>query len=110
MRIGRVGTPGLLLVITLAALLGAKSAADKPAAPPGGGPQEADGLDVDRHTRVDGGDVVIAVGATGVRGHIAIPVDVRRPQCQLRGDDAGERGTAPAHDGRFGQQADLHRR
>jgi bifunctional DNase/RNase len=42
MRIGRVGTPGLLLVITLAALLGAKSAADKPAAPPGGGPQEAE--------------------------------------------------------------------
>ena len=42
MRIGRVGTPGLLLVITLAALLGAKSAADKPAAPPAGGPQEAE--------------------------------------------------------------------
>jgi bifunctional DNase/RNase len=42
MRIGRVGTLGLLLVITLAALAGAKPATDKLAAAPGGGPQEAE--------------------------------------------------------------------
>jgi uncharacterized protein len=42
MRISRVGTLGLLLVIPLAALVGAKPTADRPAAAPGGGPQEAD--------------------------------------------------------------------
>jgi bifunctional DNase/RNase len=42
MRIGRVGTLGLLLVMTLAAGVGAKPATDKPAGAPGGGPQEAE--------------------------------------------------------------------
>jgi uncharacterized protein len=52
MRIGRVGTLGLLLAITLAALLGAKST-DKPAAAPGGGPQEAEvtGVLIDPQSR-----------------------------------------------------------